>query len=219
MKKQYVDNWKDLTPLDIGTRKWMQIFNESRKNYSLDRIEENKLQLDCFDLLVNPMFPQVQRSIQHSSTIYYLAIDQCDKGKTDEDCSGNGKCSLSRCTCKNGYHGLACDKINCPSSLCYVDIDTIEIQYCSHCSQNGRCNVKTGECSCVDEEGNFNGYYGKDCSMRKCKNNCGNVEGEDPIGECIQDFPFAYCRCFEENKRGGDDCSKIFCLNDCAGHG
>lgn len=68
-------------------------------------------------------------------------------------------------------------------------------------------------------EGNPNEYFGKDCSLRSCKNDCGNVEGEDPIGECIQDFPFAYCRCFEENKRGGDDCSKIFCLNDCAKNG
>ena len=64
-----------------------------------------------------------------------------------------------------------------------------------------------------------NGYYGKDCSLKGCKNDCGNVPGEKPIGECIQDFPFAYCRCFEENRMGGDDCSKVFCLNDCSGHG
>lgn len=112
----------------------MTVFNESRKNYTLNPTLANKDQLDCFDLLINPPLPPVFRSIRHSSTIYYLSIDQCDKGKTDENCSGNGKCALSRCTCKNGYHGLACDKINCPSSLCYVDIDTIEIQYCSHCS-------------------------------------------------------------------------------------
>ena len=43
--------------------------------------------------------------------------------------------SLSRCTCKNGWNGNACDKKNWPSYLCFVDIDTIEVQYCSHCSQ------------------------------------------------------------------------------------
>lgn len=61
--------------------------------------------------------------------------------------------------------------------------------------------------------------FGYDCSLRSCINNCGNKENEEPIGECIQDYPYAYCRCFEENKRGGDDCSKIFCLNNCGGNG
>ena len=72
---------------------------------------------------------------------------------------------------------------------------------------------------CQDAAGNPNEYYGKDCSLVGCVNNCGNVYGELPIGECVQDFPMAYCKCYEENKRGGDDCSKIFCLNDCSGHG
>mmetsp|Transcript_38513 Transcript_38513/g.58619 ORF Transcript_38513/g.58619 Transcript_38513/m.58619 type:complete len:92 (-) Transcript_38513:26-301(-) len=40
-----------------------------------------------------------------------------------------------------------------------------------------------------------------------------------PVGECVQDFPTAYCRCFEENRRGGDTCSEVFCLNNCSGHG
>lgn len=28
-----------------------------------------------------------------------------------------------------------------------------------------------------------------------------------------------YCRCHEWLKRGGDDCSYVFCLNDCSGRG
>jgi len=27
------------------------------------------------------------------------------------------------------------------------------------------------------------------------------------------------CQCQTSTKRGGDDCSYIFCLNDCGGHG
>ena len=77
----------------------------------------------------------------------------------------------------------------------------------------------TGECACQDADGVPNGFYGRDCSLVGCKNNCSNVPGEEPVGECIQDYPFAYCRCFEELRRGGDDCSKKFCLNDCAGNG
>ena len=176
------------------------------------RIKQERL--DCFNITKYPPFKAPHRDVSYTGDIYFLATDRCE-----EDCNGNGVCSASRCTCMNGWHGDACDKRNCPNSLCYVDIDTLEIQYCSHCSQNGLCNVETSTCECQDADGNPNDFYGKDCSIRGCKNNCGNEPGMTPIGECIQDFPFAYCKCFEEQKRGGDDCSKIFCLNDCANHG
>ena len=76
----------------------------------------------CFNMTTNPPFPPVTRDVLHSSTIYFLPTDGCDG-----DCNNEGKCTLSRCTCKNGIHGDACDKNNCPNTLCYVDIDTIEI--------------------------------------------------------------------------------------------
>ena len=28
-----------------------------------------------------------------------------------------------------------------------------------------------------------------------------------------------YCLCDKYKKRGGDDCSKVYCLNECSGHG
>ena len=28
-----------------------------------------------------------------------------------------------------------------------------------------------------------------------------------------------YCKCDQYRRRGGDDCSRIYCLNECTGHG
>ena len=33
------------------------------------------------------------------------------------------------------------------------------------------------------------------------------------------DFPQGHCKCNEWEKRGGDDCSYQFCLNECSSHG
>lgn len=132
--------WKQLSSFDIGTIKWFKLWQETDPN--------DKARLDCLNMTQNPPFPPIERDIRYSSSIYFLATDICT-----DDCSGNGRCSISRCTCKNGWHGNACNKKNCPNSLCFVDIDTIEVQYCSHCSQQGKCNVKTGECACQDENG------------------------------------------------------------------
>lgn len=118
---QKIDNlWKTVTAYDIGSKRWYDLFKENINNTIIR---------DCFNMTTNPPFPPVTRDVIHSSTIYFLPTDRCDG-----NCNGNGLCSLSRCTCKNGIHGDSCDKYNCPNSLCYVDIDTIEIQYCSHCS-------------------------------------------------------------------------------------
>ena len=61
-------------------------------------------------------------------------------------------------------------------------------------------------------------YSGKDCSYLPCKNNCSNTP-ELTVGECFQDYPMSYCRCDQRMKRGGDDCSLSYCLNECTGHG
>ena len=58
----------------------------------------------------------------------------------------------------------------------------------------------------------------KDCSGVGCANNCSNT-ATLTVARCIQTYPLSVCQCFRETKRGGDDCSYIFCLNDCGGHG
>ena len=54
--------------------------------------------------------------------------------------------------------------------------------------------------------------------MRSCPNNCSNTFNET-FGTCVQDYPYGYCKCHEWKRRGGDDCSITFCLNDCSGRG
>jgi hypothetical protein len=134
------DNWKPLTPYDIASRKWFEVWLETNpKTYLIDDEKQKEIldaRLMCFNMSIFPPFEPIERDVLYSSNVYFLPTDRCE-----EDCNLNGQCSISRCTCKNGYHGDSCNKKNCPNSLCYVDIDTLEIQYCSHCSQNGICNV------------------------------------------------------------------------------
>lgn len=46
-----------------------------------------------------------------------------------------------------------------------------------------------------------------------CKNKCSGY------GKCEFVKPVAQCICDVRQKRGGDDCSIIFCLNECSGSG
>ena len=133
--------WRLINSYDIGTDVWFNEYIKVKEGYEsgADPEKYTDLRLQCLNMTANPPFPPIDRDIRYSPTIYFLAMNICTN-----DCSGNGKCVLSRCTCSNGWHGNDCLKRNCPNSLCYIDIDTIEVQYCSHCSQKGKCNVTSG---------------------------------------------------------------------------
>eukprot|EP00347_Sterkiella_histriomuscorum_P007988 403346798 len=185
------ESYPDLSIDDMGTARWT---DQYRKTNNV-----------CFNSKVYPAFPKTERRIIYGEDVFFLSTKDCYL-----NCSTNGLCALGRCTCKNGYHSSGCELNNCPNSLCFVDIDTIDPQQCYHCSSNGRCN--NGTCQCTE------GYFGSDCSLKGCQNNCSNT-ATHTYGTCVQDFPMGYCRCNEWMKRGGDDCSYIFCLNDCSGRG
>jgi tenascin len=159
----------------------------------------------CFNITLYPRFPDLERLIKYNSNVYFMSTNACP-----EDCNGDGLCTLGRCTCKNGLHGLSCNLKNCPNSLVFVDIDVLDPQHCYHCSQRGICY--NGTCDC-DEP-----YMSGDCSTLRCLNNCSNTPTQT-FGECFMDFPQGHCKCNEWEKRGGDDCSYQFCLNECSEHG
>lgn len=99
--------YEQLTIDDIGTDRW----------------EEQKMRTGnvCFDTKINPPFPLTERSIEYGEDVYFLSTKECYK-----NCTNKGLCTLGRCTCMNGWHSVACDIKNCPNSLCFVDIDTID---------------------------------------------------------------------------------------------
>ena len=104
-------NWKlpTLSSRDIGTKWWKYMWLRTRHT--------------CFDIRLYPAFPEDTRKISYAKDMYILPLDNCW-----EDCNGNGGCTTGRCTCKNGYHGAACEYLNCPNSLIFVDIDTLNAQ-------------------------------------------------------------------------------------------
>ena len=105
-QQKYVKEMPILTVDDIGNEYWIIMWERTRK--------------DCFDITKYPPFPKPQRIVNYNKDVYILPIDACY-----EDCNGKGLCSVGRCTCINGWHGESCNIKNCPNSLVYVDIDTI----------------------------------------------------------------------------------------------
>jgi hypothetical protein len=123
-----------LTVDDIGTPAWDAAYASTGD--------------DCFQS-IEP-FPQEERSISYNTNVYVFPIDECI-----DNCNNRGTCNFGRCTCEGLYFGANCEYIKCPNSLCFVDIDTIDIQECYHCSGHGTCRAD-GVCIC-DEN-----YTGED---------------------------------------------------------
>lgn len=120
--------------------------------------------------------------------------------------SSRGVCYFGRYYCLDGYYGDYCEKTLCFNSYCIYDLLSFSEPDCEFCSKHGIC--ENGLCICDI------GYTGNNCSIVDCQNNCsGNA------GECITYFVQNQCRCDIQNKRGSDDCSRVFCLNDCGNNG
>ena len=113
--------------------------------------------------------------------------------------------------CREGFSGNGCEP-NCPDSYSFNDLRLIE-RYDAICFNRGTCSSEVCGCDA--------GYLASDCSERDCPNNCSNDEISDESlkSECVKGYPESYCRCSVASKRGGDDCSKIFCLNECGSSG
>ena len=156
-----------LTVSDIGSRWWKFMWFRTHD--------------DCFNYGKYPPFPEDTRVIQFNKDIYLLPLDNCW-----QNCNGNGGCNTGRCTCKNGYYGEACEYINCPNSLIFVDIDTINNQLTHHCSLHGECI--DAKCRCNKD------YIGLDCGHQRCKNNCSNT-ADETFGTCVENYPMNYCLC------------------------
>jgi len=113
-------------------------------------------------------FPQMEDSdlnVVSDSAHYYM------------ECSNKGTCdrTTGECICYDGYDGVACQRASCPG-------------YPNSCSGHGVCKSKK-QIAAADNFNVYklwdrnvgmgcycdNGYYGADCSLRKCK------YGVDPL--------------------------------------
>jgi hypothetical protein len=122
-----------------------------------------------------------------------------------------GVCFMGRLFCKKGYFGNQCQNKLCENSFCYYNTDSLSPDICIFCSGHGNCSSE-GVCSCTSS------YTGSDCSIVACSNNCSNNETHK-VASCVVEYPKSNCRCIDSLKRGGDYCSKVFCLNTCGDDG
>ncbi|CAG5112049.1 Oidioi.mRNA.OKI2018_I69.chr2.g6305.t1.cds [Oikopleura dioica] len=85
--------------------------------------------------------------------------------------------------------------------------EEVKIVKCPNdCSGNGKCDEKTGLCSC-DES-----WLGKDCADKICPKNCNNQ------GECVD----GACKCHQKSDGRfwtGPACETLACFDDCNGRG
>eukprot|EP00603_Paraphysomonas_imperforata_P008316 CAMPEP_0114435894 /NCGR_PEP_ID=MMETSP0103-20121206/13114_1 /TAXON_ID=37642 ORGANISM="Paraphysomonas imperforata, Strain PA2" /NCGR_SAMPLE_ID=MMETSP0103 /ASSEMBLY_ACC=CAM_ASM_000201 /LENGTH=1204 /DNA_ID=CAMNT_0001606031 /DNA_START=167 /DNA_END=3781 /DNA_ORIENTATION=+ len=74
------------------------------------------------------------------------------------------------CTCAEGYSGLDCSEIPCPTGTAWVDkaqgLDSAH--QAAECSNAGICDLSSGKCNC------FPGYGGLSCQRLSCPNDCSN---------------------------------------------
>ena len=66
------DEWKSITSMDIGSKRWFELWVTSDA--------EDQARIDCLNITKYPPFPSVGRSIEHSSSIYFLETARCEQG-------------------------------------------------------------------------------------------------------------------------------------------
>lgn len=138
--------------------------------------------------------PEFTKDLSFPQGIWVLNLTTCT-----EDCSGSGECVQSLCICHSGNYGDSCQFIACPGMFCIYDSDFLIEATCYECSGHGECI----EGVCVCEEN----YIGDNCRTRNCTEQC-LVEGT-----CVEMLPQSQCSC--PDSVGGDECTVLFCLNNC----
>ena len=102
--------------------------------------------------------------------------------------------------CRTGWTGRNCTVPACPNSLQVNGNNNISVIRLE-CSGHGECGE--GGCECAPLWG------GPDCSVY-LRSSCN--------GTLLANFPLKNCECLD-SKRGGNDCTAVFCPGDCFGHG
>ena len=142
---------------------------------------------------------------------------RADCGTSNATCSpackaGQGECVAGVCECAAGWRGAACERLLC-APVPHVDLNSKHQQtlglllpaaMTGSCGERGAC--VGGECVC--EAGYEPSASGLVCT-RVCAADC--------------HAPFGFCgaegRCVCKAGRGGEDCSAIFCPDDCSAAG
>ena len=144
------------------------------------------------------------------------------------DCSRHGVCLYNFCVCDDGFTGIDCSNVTCPSGRCAYDYQG-HVLNCDQCGAldqayvdffdvpRGECDGYIGQCRC-----NYPAS-GADCKQTECRNDCNGV------GECDKqltnpDTGYGTCSCMlregtEELAFGGDDCGIPLCINGCNSQG
>lgn len=136
--------------------------------------------------------------LQHSSLAAYLL--QSNVFEEDGTPPGILNSLFGLNQCRSGWTGRNCTVPACPNSLQVNGVNNISVIRLE-CSGHGQCGANGCECEPL--------WGGADCSTylrQSCK------------GTLLANFPLKNCECLD-SKRGGNDCTAVFCPGDCFGHG
>ena len=143
----------------------------------------------------------------------------CPMGGTDQECGGNGQCSLDGiCTCHRGWTGRSCNEATCRepchnggtctkklkcACLKGFEGDRCEVKLCPHhCRGRGKCNGN-GECVCAQ------GWRGKSCDRQTCPLDATTHLECSDNGVCKNGI----CACLPGF--AGRICETLLCPNNC----
>mmetsp|Transcript_8641 Transcript_8641/g.11395 ORF Transcript_8641/g.11395 Transcript_8641/m.11395 type:complete len:666 (-) Transcript_8641:165-2162(-) len=120
-----------------------------------------------------------QRECPKGPAWFDVATD-IDEAHNEVECSNMGVCDYEtgECTCRDGFEGIACERISCPSD-CNLNGVCQSMKYYASKKDPGEGTVYTYNeqwdnsmmygCACDD------GFFGMDCSLRHCPT------GDDPL--------------------------------------
>jgi len=92
---------------------------------------------------------------------------------------GAGGCVNYNCNCSHGYEGAACEWLTCPWGKSWFDeaTGTNTAHAKAACSNAGRCNRKSGACTCTPADV----FEGAACSLMACAKNDSYVCGDKGV--------------------------------------
>ena len=204
-------------------------FSHLSKNYE-------KSDLYIYD---NNFFIILSNTYLFTNKIYFS--DYCNKTnenflikigeKLENECSLNGKCVNSKCICEKNFEGENCEIKNCLNNCClkkddnFSNLENNEICFNlennTNLKKKQNINKKQNSFNLKKKKTNKkNSNLQNSQKIQNTKKNIENNKNENPPGnKCLINFPQSYCQCSLRENKGGDNCSKKFCLNDCSDKG
>lgn len=136
--------------------------------------------------------------------------------RCENNCNGHGDCSgTNQCDCQRGYSGVDCGDRNCPTGRAFIDSPAGDLNY------DNKIGVDTIRQASVTTQPSSEQYFADYGSARMAHLMSEDWDEAHHNAECSNkgfcDKLTGTCTCFAGYT--GAACQRVYCPNDCSGHG